>query len=208
MNKEHLHPEGRPYTKEEFINKIKTDDEFAEKWGELGPIYGKKWRDFKGIDQVSEMIHLLRNNPNSRRMLVSAWDPSDVHEATLPPCHFSWQLYVRDENYLSLHYNMRSNDLFLGSPFNIASYALLLCIIAEEVGMIPDKLSCSIGDAHIYSNHVDQVKTQLSRSLKPLPKLNIKRGLPITQFVEVYNENNFELIGYDPHPLIKAPLSN
>ena len=195
-------------TKEEFKNYILNDPKFAKQFGEFGPIYGKKWRDFKGADQVSDMIDKLRNDPDSRRMLVSAWDPSDVHEAILPACHFSWQLYVRDGEYLSLHYNMRSNDLFLGAPFNIASYALLLCIIAAEVGMIPDKLSCSIGDAHIYLNHTDQVEEQLTRDLRPLPTLEIKNALPITEFPGAHNEDNFILSGYNPHPSIKAPLSN
>lgn len=193
---------------EEFKMHILSDWRFSEEFGNFGPIYGKKWRDFKGVDQVERVLETLRNYPDSRRMLVSAWDPSDVREAILPPCHYSWQLYVRDEEYLSLHYNMRSNDLFLGAPFNIASYALLLCIIADQVGMIPDRLSCSIGDAHIYTNHVDQVREQLSRDPRDLPRLKVKRGLPITEFPNVYDEKAFELEGYNPHPAIKAPLSN
>ena len=192
----------------EFKKHILEDPVFSATFGEFGPIYGKKWRDFNGVDQVENVLSTLKSNPDSRRMLVSAWDPSDVHKALLPPCHYSWQLYVRDEEYLSLHYNMRSNDLFLGAPFNIASYALLLCIIADQVGMIPDKLSCSIGDAHIYTNHVGQAKEQLSREPRDLPKLKINSGLPVTDFPSVYDEKAFVLEGYNPHPAIKAPLSN
>jgi len=202
-----------PDTMEEFINKIKTDDEFAQKWGELGPIYGKQWRDWDGrqkrdgsydmsLDQIANLIFQLKRNPDSRRLMVSAWNVGELSEMTLPPCHYGFQCYVRDGKYLSLMWNQRSVDTFLGLPFNIASYAALLCLIAEEVGMIPDQLIGNLGDVHLYSNHVDQAEEQLSREIYDLPTIEFSNVNLLD------GEFDFKVKDYKYHPSIKAPLSN
>ena len=196
---------------ERFIELIKTDDEFAEKWGELGPIYGKQWRDWSpvageinkgGKDQIKELIKNIKENPNSRRLMVSAWNVGELSEMTLPPCHYGFQCYVRDGKYLSLMWNQRSVDTFLGLPFNIASYAALLCLIAEEVNMIPDQLIGNLGDVHLYSNHVDQAMEQISREIYDLPTVSFKN-------INILDgEFDYEVHDYKYHPSIKAPLSN
>ena len=215
-------------TEIEFIDRIKGDDEFARIWGELGPIYGKQWRSWKQedvleygykegevlIDQIANLIKELKTNPDSRRLMVSAWNVGELSEMTLPPCHYGFQVYTRlttrDEKIvnpgkyraISLMWNQRSVDTFLGLPFNIASYAALLCLIAEEVGMIPDQLIGNLGDVHLYKNHEDQAREQLSREMYDLPT------------VEFSNVNlldgdfDFEVKDYKYHPSIKAPLSN
>jgi thymidylate synthase len=207
---------------ERFIELIKTDDEFAEKWGELGPIYGKQWRRWKGdtwvegntdgtegfylqsetIDQIKNLINDLKTNPNSRRLMVSAWNVGDLPTMTLPPCHYGFQCYVRDGKYLSLMWNQRSVDTFLGLPFNIASYAALLCLIAEEVDMIPDQLIGNLGDVHLYSNHVDQAMEQISREIYDLPTVSFKNVNMLD------GEFDYEVHNYKHHPRISAPLSN
>jgi thymidylate synthase len=211
---------------EEFINKIKTDDEFAEKWGELGPIYGKQWRCWRGIDtsemrtttynidQIANLIKELKTNPDSRRLMVSAWNVGELSEMTLPPCHYGFQVYTRlttrEEKIvnpgkyraISLMWNQRSVDTFLGLPFNIASYATLLCLIAEEVNMIPDQLIGNLGDVHLYSNHVKQATEQLSREMYDLPTISFKN-------INILDgEFDYEVHDYKYHPSIKAPLSN
>ena len=201
-----------PDTMEEFINKIKTDDEFAKRWGELGPIYGKQWRSWgsgvledkylEPIDQIANLINELKTNPDSRRLMVSAWNVGELSEMTLPPCHYGFQCYVRDGKYLSLMWNQRSVDTFLGLPFNIASYAALLCLIAEEVNMIPDQLIGNLGDVHLYSNHVKQATEQLSREMYDLPTVSFKN-------INILDgEFDYEVHDYKYHPSIKAPLSN
>ncbi|WP_027063293.1 thymidylate synthase [Mesoplasma seiffertii] len=160
-------------TLEEFINKIRTDETFALRYGDLGPVYGKQWRNFNGIDQFSKLLTQLKANPNSRRHIVSAWNPVEVEDMLLPPCHSLFQLYVSEEGYLDLQLYQRSGDLFLGIPFNIASYALLLELIARECNLKPRYFVHTIGDAHIYLNHLDQVKLQLTREPKKLSKLVI-----------------------------------
>ena len=217
-----------PDTLEEFIDRIKTDEHFAAVWGELGPIYGKQWRKWKQedileygykegevlIDQIANLINELKTNPDSRRLMVSAWNVGELSEMTLPPCHYGFQVYTRkttrDEKIvnpgkyraISLMWNQRSVDTFLGLPFNIASYAALLCLIAEEVGMIPDQLIGNLGDVHLYKNHEDQAREQLAREVYDLPT------------VEFSNVNlldgdfDFEVKDYKYHPSIKAPLSN
>jgi thymidylate synthase len=207
---------------ERFIELIKTDDEFAEKWGELGPIYGKQWRRWKGdtwvegntdgtegfylqsetIDQIQNLINDLKTNPDSRRLMVSAWNVGDLPTMTLPPCHYGFQCYVRDGKYLSLMWNQRSVDTFLGLPFNIASYAALLCLIAEEVDMIPDQLIGNLGDVHLYSNHVDQAMEQISREIYDLPTVSFKNVNMLD------GEFDYEVHNYKHHPRISAPLSN
>jgi thymidylate synthase len=235
---------GMEETSEEFINRIKTDDEFAKKWGDLGPIYGKQWRGWFGydkevnpvyVDQIKNLIEQLKTNPDSRRLMVSAWNVGDLGEMTLPPCHYGFQVYTRvlglDERIdymnngkiskssdyfhehldsmgipkrsLSLMWSQRSVDTFLGLPFNIASYGMLLSLLSEEVGMIPGELIGNLGDVHLYSNHIEQAKTQLGREPKPhLPKLKIISS-------DILNgEFDYEILHYHSHPPIKAPISN
>jgi thymidylate synthase len=260
-------PPGTParLTQEEFINKIKNDDEFAKKWGELGPIYGKQWRrilmpfDMMVIDQIQNLINDLKTNPDSRRLMVNAWNVGELDQMVLPPCHFSFQVYTRELSFeeqfklwqskhmpfsqhtkedivmfkkytkeenekifielniptraISLMWNQRSVDTFLGLPFNIASYALLLEIIAKEVNMVPDELIGNLGDVHLYSNHIDQAKLQIERTPFELPKLKMNpiflANLEHKGLDEAINgQVNFELENYKSHPSIKAPLSN
>jgi thymidylate synthase len=256
-------------TKEEFIKEVKTNNEFANKWGDLGPIYGKQWRewtswshsDLEDIDQISNLINELKTNPDSRRLMVSAWNVGELDQMILPPCHYGFQVYTRElsleerwEQYnklglnievngtllelkhmgtpfypkslpqraISLMWNQRSVDTFLGLPFNIASYGLLLEIIAKEVNMIPDELIGNLGDVHLYSNHIEQTKEQIGRTPYELPKVEIternwyqhqlvKERLGEKTFSEKilsYRPDCFELIDYQSHPKIKAPLSN
>ena len=231
-------------SQKEFINKIKTNDEFAEKWGELGPIYGKQWRLWKtntvSIDQIQDLISELKTNPDSRRLMVSAWNVGELDKMTLPPCHYGFQVYTRelsdnerydywfknnyetgmeynesnipnfDDDYytttpersISLMWNQRSVDTFLGLPFNIASYGMLLTLLAEEVGMIPGELIGNLGDTHLYSNHVEQAREQIERTSFDLPKIKVSN-------VDILNgEWDYEIKDYEYHPTIKAPLSN
>src|SRR6056300_381079 len=228
---------GPWYKQEQFIELIKTNDKFAEDWGELGPIYGKQWTDWNGIDQILNLVNSLKKNPNSRRLVVSAWNVGELEAMTLPPCHYGFQLYTRvldlDEridwynknsepsyqsrDYLhehmddyavprrviSLMWNQRSVDTFLGLPFNIASYAMLLHLIAKEVDMIPGEIIGNLGDTHLYKNHIEQAEEQISREPKPhLPKLKLSN-------VDILNgEFDYEILHYHSHPTIKAPLSN
>ena len=247
----------RILTQEEFINKIKTDDEFAKKWGELGPIYGKQWRSWKSIDtsweyqedwlsknvdQIQNLINELKTNPDSRRLMVSAWNVGELDQMALPPCHYGFQVYTRilsdkerydiwfnnnyetgmeryfdpnnlpdfDNDYyeqtptraISLMWNQRSVDTFLGLPFNIASYGTLLILLAKEVNMVPDELIGNLGDVHLYSNHIEQAKIQCGRQSYYLPKFEVINS-------DIKNgEFSYELINYKFHPAIKAPLSN
>jgi thymidylate synthase len=261
------------FTKEEFIKEIKTDETFAKRWGDLGPIYGKQWRQWQGwmdmdgnqkgslwYDQILRLVHDLKTNPDSRRLMVSAWNVAELDQMVLPPCHYGFQLYTRElsleERYnlalpiwkkkygpladmmiptnidntpykiptraISLMWNQRSVDTFLGLPFNIASYALLLEILAKEVNMVPDELIGNLGDVHLYSNHINQAKAQILRKPYSLPKVNIternwyqhelvKERLGPKTFndkILSYRPDCFELVGYESHSGIKAPLSN
>jgi thymidylate synthase len=248
-------------SKEEFIKEIKTNNEFAEKWGDLGPIYGKQWRSWKinllspetfdmvpPVDQITNLINELKTNPDSRRLMVSAWNVGELDQMVLPPCHYGFQVYTRElsieeqvrayekmgytknldpldyapKRAISLMWNQRSVDTFLGLPFNIASYGLLLEIIAREVNMVPDELIGNLGDVHLYSNHIEQAKEQMYRRPYDLPQVQIternwyqhekvKEHLGEKTFSEKilsYRPDCFELIGYESHPKIKAPLSN
>jgi thymidylate synthase len=264
-------------TQQDFINKIKTDDEFAKKWGDLGKIYGKQWRSWgtgenvtighnglhtlvgeKVIDQISILINDLKTNPDSRRLMVNAWNVGELEQMTLPPCHYGFQMYTRelsaseritykntkqinllDSNELfdfiksnvsidldnevhkecdkfniptraiSLMWNQRSVDTFLGLPFNIASYGLLLEIIAKSVNMIPDELIGNLGDTHLYLNHIEQSKEQIGREPFELPTLNQFPTYEGTRpSIESYVIGDFTLNDYQSHPSIKAPLSN
>jgi thymidylate synthase len=266
-------PHAQPNTKEVFILKIKHEKEFSEKWGELGPIYGKQWRSWKHqtnewydgknhydeesktIDQIQNLINELKTNPDSRRLMVSAWNVGELDQMVLPPCHYGFQVYTRElseserfnwygnkidshmhhdhivqemnqENVptraISLMWNQRSVDTFLGLPFNIASYGLLLEIIAKEVNMVPDELIGNLGDVHLYSNHIEQAKEQIGRTPYELPTVKIternwymhekvKEHLgekTLDEKLKSYRPDCFELIGYESHPKIKAPLSN
>jgi thymidylate synthase len=258
-----------PLTMDEFINKIKTDDEFAKEWGELGPIYGKQWRSWKTqwhqlaeqegytpkwagnveteIDQIQNLINDLKTNPDSRRLMVNAWNVGELDQMVLPPCHYGFQVYTRElsrvervDDYnskfenkievpfikvnlgdvientidtaltqaniptraISLMWNQRSVDTFLGLPFNIASYGLLLMMIADEVGMVPDELIGNLGDTHIYLNHIEQAKEQIGRKPMDLPTVQVRDGIFCSSVNDVILEN------YKSHPSIKAPLSN
>ena len=220
-----------PLSKEEFINKIKTDNKFAKTWGELGPIYGKQWRNWKegkyttplgldgpsiweeGIDQIANLINELKTNPDSRRLMVSAWNVGELDQMVLPPCHYGFQLYTKEKEgkrYLSLMWNQRSVDTFLGLPFNITSYALLLRIIAKEVDMIADELIANLGDTHLYSNHIEQAKEQITRESFELPTLKISEHVKRAEgdCLPMYKLDDFTLENYESHQTIKAPLSN
>jgi thymidylate synthase len=194
-----------------FIEQIKTDHDFAVKYGELGPVYGYQWRhwpDGKGgeIDQISELINTLKTNPDSRRIIVSAWNVADIQEmakAGLPPCHTIFQFYVIDGK-LSCQLYQRSADTFLGVPFNIASYALLTMMIAQVVGLEVGEFVHTFGDVHIYLNHLEQVNLQLSRKPKELPKMVIN---PNIKSIFDFTIDDFNLEGYDPDPAIKAPIA-
>ena len=271
--------EFETYSKEEFVDYIKTDDEFAKKWGELGPIYGAQWRRWfpGGKDQIQNLINDLKTNPDSRRLMVNAWNVGELDQMVLPPCHYGFQVYTRElsederrsifpelnemylekknhiEHYdfdgaafyrekekslletlptraISLMWNQRSVDTFLGLPFNIASYGLLLEIIAKAVNMVPDELIGNLGDVHLYSNHIEQAKEQIGRTPYELPKLNINTEfwpyeggscgegpLDAIAVFESFKDDNFckclleediQLGNYQSHPTIKAPLSN
>jgi len=227
-------------TKMEFIEKLKGDDDFCKKWGELGPIYGKQWRDWGGVDQIKNVIDTLKTNPDNRRILVSAWNVDEIDKALLPPCHHGFQFYTIKmsddkrleffekhnkiinigklskeelfkkynvpERKLSLKFYMRSVDTPLGLPFNIASYGLLLELIAKEVNMIPDELIASLGDTHIYLNQIDGVKKQIKRLPMKLPEIKIldKKVNDISEF----HINDIMLIDYKSHDKIEFPLSN
>ena len=260
-------PYPKRLTKKEFEEKIMTDDEFNKWYGDLGPIYGKQWRNWKTegehidgvsyayypkIDQIENLINDLKNNPDSRRLMVTAWNPSEIDKMTLPPCHYGFQVYTRELSHeermklleekhplyymeqqlgggdiltrgniptraISLMWNQRSVDTFLGLPFNIASYGLLLEIIAKEVNMVPDQLIGQLGDTHIYNDHFDQVEEQISREPYELPTINFNTEWWDKPFFEAINNESFckclmeediQLGNYKSHPSIKAPLSN
>jgi len=249
------------YSKDEFIERIKTDDEFAKKWGELGPVYGAGWRNWggksddkefndefgnKGIDQIANLINELKTNPDSRRLMVSAWNVGELEQMTLPPCHYGFQVYTRELSWeeqvqwvmkntnvemenlyiveeiakdttpkraISLMWNQRSVDTFLGLPFNIASYGLLLEILAKMTNMVPDELVGNLGDVHLYENHLPQAREQIVREPHALPKLKIDDkfwadncGLD-THILSILIED-FQIEDYQSHPTIKAPLLN
>lgn len=188
-----------------FIDEIKADEAFALKHGNLGPVYGAQWRNFNGIDQLVEVENAIKNDPFSRRLLISAWNPPAISSMLLPPCHLLMQFYVSgDGKTLSLQLYQRSADIFLGVPFNIASYALLLHMMAHATNKIPGDFVMTLGDAHIYTNHFDQVNEQLSRKPLPLPKIRIKRA--VNSITEIKYED-IELLDYVSHPSIKAPVS-
>ena len=190
----------------EFVERITTDDNFARKWGELGPVYGRQWRNFEGVDQLSKALDMIQNAPNSRRIIVSAWNPPEIDEmakAGLPPCHTLFQFYVAN-NKLSCQLYQRSADVFLGVPFNIASYALLTHMIAQVCGLEVGDFVHTLGDAHLYSNHIDQAKEQLSRDFRPLPSLRLNAS--VTDLF-AFTFDDIAIEDYNPHPPIKAPIA-
>ena len=235
-----------------FINEIKTNDEFAKEWGELGPIYGAQWRSWEGLnsntDQIQNLINELKTNPDSRRLMVNAWNVGEMNNMVLPPCHYGFQVYTREltlderlkywtdslgksihyandfghskldslkvpRRTISLMWNQRSVDTFLGLPFNIASYALLLEIIAKEVNMVPDELIGNLGDVHLYSNHIEQAKEQMRRESFELPNVIINDEFwnpnwGLLEQIDYIQVDDFRLENYQSHPSIKAPLSN
>jgi thymidylate synthase len=259
-------PTIEPYSKEEFIERIKNDNEFAKKWGELGSVYGKQWRSWYGgigldddeynVDKIANLISELKTNPDSRRLMVNAWNVGELDQMVLPPCHYGFQVYTRElsleekewelektncindiendrmiyghewEKYIqeqyegiqstqgikiptraiSLMYNCRSQDVPLGTPFNISSYALLLEIIAKQVNMVPDQLIGNLGDCHIYLNQIDGVKEQLTREPYPLPTVKISDR--VVDDISEYTLDDIILENYQSHPTIKMPLSN
>lgn len=179
-------------------------DEWEGENGELGPIYGKQWRDFNGVDQLLRVQQSLREDPYSRRHIVSAWNPAEIDGMALPPCHTMFQFFVNANKELSCQLYQRSADLFLGVPFNIASYSLLTLMMAQTTGLRPGEFVHTIGDAHIYSNHFSQVREQLNREPRPAPTVLLD---PLVRDITEFTIDDIDLIGYDPHPAIKAPVA-
>ncbi len=191
----------------EFAARIAADADFAATWGNLGPVYGYQWRFWPGpngpVDQLREVLEGIRRNPDGRRHIVSAWNPGYIDQMALPPCHAFFQFYVVDGK-LSCQLYQRSADIFLGVPFNIASYALLIHMMAQDLGLGVGDFVHTLGDAHIYSNHLEQVQLQLSREPRSLPTLNLN---PSVKSLFDFRYDDVELVGYDPHPHIPAPVA-
>ena len=192
---------------EEFIEKIKEDEEFAKVWGELGPVYGHEWRHFDGqdcfVDQLAWVINEIKTNPNSRRLIVNSWQAAYIDKMALPPCHMAFQFYVRNGK-LSCQLYQRSADAFLGVPFNIASYSLLTMMIAKICNLEVGEFIHTFGDCHIYTNHIDQINLQLSREPKELPQMIIHGD---QKTIEDFKFEDFEIVGYDPYPAIKGEVA-
>jgi thymidylate synthase len=189
-------------------NKVTIWDEWADADGNLGRIYGAQWRDWRGpdgtrVDQIAKLIEDIRKTPDSRRLVVSAWNPAELPQMALSPCHALFQFFVQDGE-LSCQLYQRSADLFLGVPFNIASYALLTLMVAQVTGLKPGDFVHTFGDLHLYTNHLDQAREQLSREPRPLPVMKLN---PHVKNIDDFTYEDFELIGYDPHPAIKAPIA-
>lgn len=189
-------------------NKVRIWDEWADENGDLGRVYGAQWRDWAApdderVDQLAEVIHSLKNNPDSRRHIVCAWNPGEIKQMALPPCHALFQFYVANGE-LSCQLYQRSADIFLGVPFNIASYALLTMMVAQVCDLKPKEFVHTFGDLHLYANHVEQAKEQLSRAPRPLPQMKIN---PAIKDINNFTYEDFELVNYNPHPAIKAPIA-
>ncbi len=189
-------------------NGVSIWDEWADEEGNLGPVYGSQWRSWQGangetIDQITSVVSQIKRNPDSRRLIVSAWNVAEIEKMALPPCHAFFQFYVADGK-LSCQLYQRSADIFLGVPFNIASYALLTMMMAQVCNLAPGDFVHTMGDAHLYTNHIEQAKLQLSRDFRPLPTMKIN---PDVKDIFDFKFSDFELVGYDPHPHIKAPVA-
>lgn len=198
-------PDFKGETLKEFIEKIRDDQEFADKYGDLGPVYGKQWRNFNGIDQIKQLIDGIKNDPFSRRHIVVTYNPAEVKDMALPPCHSMFQFYVSaDGKKLSCQMYQRSGDLFLGVPFDIASYALLLTMVAQVCDLEPYEFVHTLGDAHIYLNHLDQINEQLSRTPRSLPKLVLNKDV---KNIFDFKYDDIKIEGYDPYPAIKGAVS-
>jgi thymidylate synthase len=197
---------GSDISQEDFEKRIAEDDAFAEKWGTLGPVYGKQWRDFEGperrVDQIKRLVNGLRDRPHSRRHVVSAWHPAQIDDTALPPCHYAFQCFV-DDGHLSLMWQQRSVDSFLGLPFNIASYALLTHMLAQQANLTPHELIFHGGDCHIYRNHVEQVEEQLTREPYERPTLRLQPR----DSIDAYTSDDVEIEGYEHHPALTAPIA-
>ncbi|MBU4691093.1 thymidylate synthase [Mycoplasma zalophi] len=191
-------------TIKEFIQKIKESEDFANKFGNLGPVYGKQWRDFFGFDQIKKLVEDIKNNPFSRRHIISAWNPAEIDKMTLPPCHAFFQFYVNENKELSLQLYQRSGDLFLGVPFNIASYSLLLMMIAQVCDLKVGEFIHTIGDAHIYLNHLEQVNLQIQREPKKLPQVKLN---PNVKSIFDFKFEDIKLEDYEFWPTIKAEVA-
>lgn len=192
----------------EFAQKVKESNAFAAEWGELGPVYGRQWRHWEGlngatVDQIADLVSQLKNNPDSRRHIVSAWNPAEINNMALPPCHCLFQFYIVNDK-LSCQLYQRSADVFLGVPFNIASYALLTEMIAYSLGLKAGEFVHTFGDVHLYHNHFDQAKEQISREPKPLPQLKFKRKV---DSIFDFEYNDIEITNYQFHPKIKAAVA-
>jgi len=199
--------------KTKFIEKIAelpVEDEFVQKWWDLGPVYGHQWRNFNSewVDQIANAIHEIKTNPSNRRIIVSAWNPAQIDQMLLPPCHAFFQFNVdTTNNILNLQLYQRSADMFLGVPFNIASYSTLLMLVAQITGLKPWTFTHTLWDAHIYNNHVDQVNEQLSREPLPLPEFRVKKDIQTLEDIEALEWEDFELLNYRSHGVIKAPVA-
>ena len=200
---EFLNENGVKYWNPDYERSGRTD-------GTLGPVYGKQWRDFGGHDQLQMLLEGIKLDPYGRRHMVSAWNPIEMDDMALPPCHYGFQVYINDGQ-LDLMWNQRSADVFLGLPYDIAMYGLLLELLAKTFGYKPGKLIGSLGDCHLYNNHLEQAKEQLSRKLSILPKINIEKSITlpgdVNNYVGIPSINDIQLIDYNPAPAIKAPLS-
>jgi thymidylate synthase len=193
---------------QEFVERIKNDEEFAKKHGNLGPVYGRQWRHFEGpegkyVDQLAEVIKNIKSNPHSRRLIINSWNPPLVPDMALPPCHMMFHFYVNN-NKLSCLLYQRSADSFLGVPFNIASYALLTLMVAQVTNLEPGEFIHTLGDAHIYNDHLEQVKLQMTRTPKSLPKMTLNKKI---DNIENFKFEDFKLSNYNPHPAIKGKVS-
>lgn len=191
-------------TLEEYVLKIKNDAKFAKKYGNLGPVYGKQWRDFNGIDQLEKLIYNLKNNKTSRRLIISAWNPAEIEAMALPPCHCFMQFYVDSDDYLSCQLYQRSADIFLGVPFNIASYSLLTCMLAQVCNLKPKEFIHTLGDAHIYENHLDVLAIQLQKTPYDLPKLRLN---PSVKTLFDFTFDDIEILDYKSHPTLKGKVA-
>jgi len=201
----YLEDNGVNYWRPDYIRSGRTDET-------LGPVYGKQWRDFNGVDQLKELVYSINTNPSSRRLIVSAWAPHEMQDMALPPCHYAFQVYINNDT-LDLMWMQRSADVFLGLPYDIAMYGLLLELLAKGSGLKPGKLIGQLGDCHLYNNHLDQAKIYLDRPKRALPKLHLEEGIRISKKMDAYEsliipeKNQIKLTNYNPYEAIKAPLS-